>query len=109
MNFREGWRGHLWQGQFVSFPLDKRYLLAAIHVARRDDALAKTAPLLARLRDCKGFLCADAPAEDIRQLRLQHAGQRAEPFQELPGKELGVAARNGKCREGGSAGCHGRP
>jgi len=29
VNFREGWRGHLWQGRFASFPLDERYLLAA--------------------------------------------------------------------------------
>ncbi len=29
VNFREGWRGHLWQGRFASFPLDEGYLLAA--------------------------------------------------------------------------------
>jgi putative transposase len=29
VNFREGWRGHLWQGRFSSFPMDERYLLAA--------------------------------------------------------------------------------
>jgi putative transposase len=28
INFREGWRGHLWQGRFASFILDQRYLLA---------------------------------------------------------------------------------
>src|SRR5207247_1024218 len=27
INFREGWRGHLWQGRFSSFPMDDRYLL----------------------------------------------------------------------------------
>jgi len=26
INFREGWRGHLWQGRFSSFILDERYL-----------------------------------------------------------------------------------
>ena len=26
VNFREGWRGHLWQGRFASFPMDKAYL-----------------------------------------------------------------------------------
>ena len=28
INFREGWRGHLWQGRFSSFIMDERYLLA---------------------------------------------------------------------------------
>jgi len=29
INFREGWRGHLWQGQFVSFIMEEEifYLL----------------------------------------------------------------------------------
>src|SRR3990172_2582361 len=29
INFREGWRGHLWQGRFGSFPMDEKYLLTA--------------------------------------------------------------------------------
>jgi putative transposase len=29
INFRMGWRGHLWQGRFHSFPMDEDYLLAA--------------------------------------------------------------------------------
>ena len=29
VNFRERWRGHLWQGRFASFVLDDCYLLAA--------------------------------------------------------------------------------
>jgi len=28
INFREGWRGHLWQGRFASFMMDASYLLA---------------------------------------------------------------------------------
>ncbi len=28
-NFREGWRGHLWQGRFASFVLDEPFLLTA--------------------------------------------------------------------------------
>jgi putative transposase len=30
INFRENWRGYLWQGRFSSFPLDEKYLYAAI-------------------------------------------------------------------------------
>ena len=29
VNFREKWRGHLWQRRFASFPMDEKYLLAA--------------------------------------------------------------------------------
>ena len=29
INFREGWRGYLWQGRFSSCPLDEQHLLAA--------------------------------------------------------------------------------
>ena len=29
INFRERWRGHLWQGRFASFVLDEPYLVAA--------------------------------------------------------------------------------
>src|SRR5713226_6773856 len=70
VNFREGWRGHLWQGRFASFALDEPYLLtaaryvelnpvraglvnapsryrwssAAAHLRGRDDALVQVAP-----------------------------------------------------------------
>ncbi len=29
INFREGWRGHLWQGRFASFVMDEDHLLTA--------------------------------------------------------------------------------
>ena len=28
VNFREGWKGHLWQGRFSSFVMDEKYLIA---------------------------------------------------------------------------------
>ncbi|MDP3981024.1 MAG: transposase [Chlamydiota bacterium] len=30
INFREGWRGFLWQGRFASYPMDEKYLIAGI-------------------------------------------------------------------------------
>lgn len=30
IKFREGWRGYLWLERFASFPMDVKYLLAAI-------------------------------------------------------------------------------
>lgn len=36
INFREGWRGYLWQGRFGSVPLDDRHLVAAIRYVERN-------------------------------------------------------------------------
>ena len=82
VNFRQGWRGHLWQGRFGSFPMDEKYLLtaaryidlnpvkarlaispeeypwssAAAHLAGSDDILVKTSPLLRIVRNWREFL-----------------------------------------------------
>lgn len=36
INFREKWRGYLWQGRFSSFPMDEPYLLSAIRYVERN-------------------------------------------------------------------------
>lgn len=95
VNFREGWRGHLWQGRFSSFPLDENYLLAAVryvernpvragivekaweypwssalaHLEGRDDLLVKVSPLLQMVGDWRGFLLAGDPEEEIKEIR----------------------------------------
>jgi len=82
INFREKWRGHLWQERFASFPMDERYLLAAVryvemnpvaagmatlpveyrwssaaaHCSGKDDQLVKVKPMLDLVSDWKGFL-----------------------------------------------------
>ena len=40
INFREGWRGHLWQGRFASFVMDEPYLLAAARYVERNPVKA---------------------------------------------------------------------
>ena len=30
INFRKGWKGYLWQGRFISYPMDEQYLYAAV-------------------------------------------------------------------------------
>lgn len=40
INFREGWRGYLFQGRFHSFPLDGDYLLAAVRYVLRNPVRA---------------------------------------------------------------------
>ena len=82
VNFREGWRGYLWQGRFASFPMDENYVLACAryvelnpvrarlvarardwrwssaraHLKGLDDDLVRVAPLLGRVDDWKDFL-----------------------------------------------------
>jgi putative transposase len=72
INFREGWRGHLWQGRFSSFIMAEKYLLtctryvelnpvraglvkkpeacpwssAKAHINEQNDILVKITPLL---------------------------------------------------------------
>ena len=95
VNLREGWRGHLWQGRFASFPLDQGHLLAAAryvelnpvragirrrpethpwssaraHLAEKDDELVKVAPLLEMVGDWKTFLAGGLEEEDLSALR----------------------------------------
>ena len=40
VHFREGWRGYLWQGRFLSYPLDEEYLFAAIRYVERNPVRA---------------------------------------------------------------------
>ncbi|OGQ04260.1 MAG: transposase [Deltaproteobacteria bacterium RIFCSPLOWO2_01_FULL_45_74] len=40
VNFREGWRGYLWQGRFQSYPMDERHLFMAIRYIERNPVRA---------------------------------------------------------------------
>ena len=104
INFREKWRGYLWQGRFASFVMDEPYLLAAAryvelnpvraglvanaeqwpwssaspHLSGRDDRLVKVAPLLALVADWRGLLSSAVREEELRDLR-QH-GRTGRPL-----------------------------
>jgi len=96
INFREQWRGHLWQGRFASFPMDETYLLSAAryvemnpvhanlvpdaaswpwssaraHLGVADDPLVKVEPLLERAGDWRLFLAGiggEAQLDEIRK------------------------------------------
>ena len=95
INFRQKWRGYLWQGRFASFVMDEPYLLAAAryvelnpvraglvvaaeawpwssakaHLTGRDDRLVKVAPLSAMVADWAAFLDSALPEEELRELR----------------------------------------
>lgn len=40
VNFRQGWRGHLWQERFHSFVMDEQYLLATVRYVERNPVVA---------------------------------------------------------------------
>lgn len=95
INFREKWRGYLWQGRFASFVMDESYLLAAAryvemnpvraglvrdpadwpwssaraHLSGRDNELVRVAPLLALAADWRALLDSAIPEEELRDLR----------------------------------------
>jgi len=100
VNFREGWRGHLWQGRFASYVMDEPHLLAAVryvelnptraglvdrpeqwpwssaagHLAGRDDALLTVGPMLELVTslalDWQAYLALETPEETIARLRM---------------------------------------
>ena len=95
INFREGWRGHLWQGRFSSFPMNEVYLLAAAryiemnpvraalvpdteswpwssvhaHLAGEDDELVRVNPLLEIVGNWKEFLGRISKEEEVKKIR----------------------------------------
>ena len=95
INFREGWRGHLWQGRFASYAMEERYLLvaaryiemnpvraelvdrpgeypwssAAAHTLGRDDRLVTVSPLLELVDDWGKFIRGQIAERDVSLLR----------------------------------------
>lgn len=41
VNFREGWRGHLFQGRFASYPMDDAHLMVAVRYVERNPVAAR--------------------------------------------------------------------
>ncbi len=98
VNFRENWRGYLWQGRFSSFPLDEKYLYAAIryvernpvradiveraedyefssaraHVYKKKDYLLSDNFVNEEIKDWKAFLAGDDIEQDVKLFK-KHA------------------------------------
>ena len=97
INFQKGWKGHLWQGRFASFPMDEQYLIstaryvelnpvrarlvkrpeeykwssAKAHLQGEDDILVKVHPLSAIIGNWQDLLSIESPEEDLDFIR-QH-------------------------------------
>ncbi len=58
INFKKGWKGYLWQGRFSSFPMDEKYLLAAVRYVELNPVRARivTEPQLYRWSSARAHL-----------------------------------------------------
>ena len=127
INFREKWRGYLWQGRFASFVMDEPYLLAAAryvelnavraklvacaedrpwssaraHLSGRDDCLVKVEPLLSMIADWRGFLVSARPEGEIEELRKYARTGRPLGNEEFLERLEGLVARLLKPKKGG--------
>jgi putative transposase len=101
INFRQEWRGHLWQERFASFPMDEEYLLATAryiemnpvagelaqdpgeyrwssahaHLTGQDDDLVQAKPLLELVPDWRRFLTL-TPEEEVDLLHRHESTGR---------------------------------
>ena len=103
INFRKGWRGHLWQERFSSFVMDERYLVACTryiennpvraklvrqpehwpwssataHITGRNDRLVNVDPLLSIINnDWRLFLAGSMLTDELQDIRRhQHTGR----------------------------------
>ena len=97
INFREKWRGYLWQGRFKSVPLDEPYLYAALryvernpvraglvkkaedypfssataHVYNKDNPLLSRCYLMDEIDDWAKYLRNEEEEEHLRRIRRQ--------------------------------------
>ncbi len=106
INFREGWRGHLWQERFHSFVMDEHYLMATVryvelnpvraalchepqdwrwssvqaHLLGRDNAVVTVEPMLRRVRDWSRYLSDEDETGSWDRIRLhRRTGRPAGP------------------------------
>ena len=99
INFREGWRGHLWQERFHSFLMDENYLLSTVryvennpvkanlcirpedwewssaraHIEGVDDILVSVQPMLGRIDDWASYLSKGEATQEIHETLNKHA------------------------------------
>ena len=97
INFREGWRGHLFQARFASYPMDDAHLMAAVRYVERNPVAAG---MVERAEDWRwssarshvaGMRAADDPLTDVAALGRHVRNWRAMLRHGLDAGELGPA------------------
>ena len=130
VNFRESWRGYLWQGRFASCPLDEHYLLAAVryvecnpvrarmvahawdyswssaaaHMRGEDDMLVKVRPMLDRVADWREYIGQQPTETESEALRLHNRTGRPLGSEEFVEKLQEIAGRTLKPQKPGPKG-----
>lgn len=95
INIRNNWKGHLWQGRFLSYPMDERHLYQAVryiernpvragitkkaeeypwssakaHVFRLPDKILTDFYLSSEIRDWRGYLDEGEKEEELKTFR----------------------------------------
>jgi putative transposase len=95
VNFRESWKGHLWQERFHSFVMDERYLMATVryvelnpvkaklcvkpeawqwssaraHLLAQDDHVVTVEPMLNMVSDWKSYLLSESVEDELDAIR----------------------------------------
>lgn len=104
INFRENWKGHLWQERFHSFVMDEQYLLATVryvelnpvkaklclkpgdwswssadaHLSGFNDHVVTVDPMLRRIPDWEAYLSIEAREKEYSSIRrLSSSGRPA--------------------------------
>lgn len=125
INFREGWRGYLWQGRFSSFVMDESHLVAAVryiefnpvrakladnpgdykwssckaHLKGKDDKLVKVKPMLKIISCWTDFIrepVSEVKAESIRKHERTGRPLSSDYFIERLESETGRSLRKKK-------------
>ena len=105
INFREKWKGHLWQERFHSFVMDENYLLATVryvelnpvraalcirpeewewssaraHLLRKDDGVVRVQPLLDRVDDWIRYLSTSTEITGAELLEIRKHSRTGRP------------------------------
>jgi putative transposase len=102
INIRENWKGYLWQGRFISYPMDGGHLFAAVryvernpvrarivsraeqyrwssapaHVFNVKDDILSACPLTADIKDWASYLSRKDDDSEVRKfLKHEHSGR----------------------------------
>jgi putative transposase len=102
INTREGWKGYLWQGRFITYPLDECHLYAAVryvernpvraglvtlaedyewssaraHIRKETHPLLSSCPLETAIPDWAAYLGQEDSPEDIKKIvEHEHTGR----------------------------------